>query len=192
MAKEFFGVSIPDEIALGNIPGWTDGRIIEELKNYAKGAKTIVEIGSWKGKSACAMASVTDGLVYCVDTWQGGADRDTDEALQNPIDVYRQFLAYVSNFGLSHKIVPICQSSKTAWKLFRDRCIDLLFIDGDHRYFSVTDDLRYWVQFVKFNGVICGDDYQVPGVYMAVNAFVRLTDFKLETKVDDKMWILRQ
>ncbi len=191
MAK-YFGFEIPHNVTqLSHIPGWTDGRILDILAGHAKGDKTIVEIGSWKGRSACVMAAATDGLVYCVDSWQGGADRDTDEALQDPISVYRQFLAYVAYFGLSDKIIPVCQGSETAHRLFRDRCIDLLFIDGDHRYASVMRDLDNWIQLVRWSGIICGDDYPIPGVNMAVNAFVKLHGFKLELPVDDKMWIMK-
>ena len=187
-----FGFEIPSKVeSIDHIPSWTDGRICDILIRYAKNAQTIVEIGSWKGKSACTMAAVTSGLVYCVDTWMGGADKDTEEAMLDPIGVYRQFLAYVQHFGLSHKIVPVCQSSATAWQLFRERCIDLLYIDGDHRYFSVLNDLTHWVQFVRFDGIICGDDYGVPGVNMGVNAFAKLHSIPIQTEVDGKFWILR-
>jgi hypothetical protein len=45
---QFFGCDVPGNVSsIGCIPGWTDGRILDVLAEYAGGNKAIVEIGSW-------------------------------------------------------------------------------------------------------------------------------------------------
>jgi predicted O-methyltransferase YrrM len=52
--------------------------------------------------------------------------------------------------------------------------IDCLFIDADHTYASVRDDLSAWWPHLKTGGVIAGDDYLsqwYPGVTRAWDEF---------------------
>lgn len=49
--------------------------------------------------------------------------------------------------------------------------IDLVFIDGDHRYQAVYDDLRSWWPKIRPGGVLAGDDYEMPEVRLAVNNY---------------------
>lgn len=49
--------------------------------------------------------------------------------------------------------------------------IDLVFIDGDHRYQAVYDDLRSWWPKIRPGGVLAGDDYEWPEVRSAVNSY---------------------
>jgi len=51
---------------------------------------------------------------------------------------------------------------------FIDEKFDLLFIDGGHDYEQVKRDLSRWVPRVKDNGIIAGHDYEIEGVWRAV------------------------
>ena len=58
---------------------------------------------------------------------------------------------------------------------------DYIYIDGDHSYDKVTQDINTWFPFVKPNGIIAGHDYSINeirdkntnsfGVVRAVNKF---------------------
>ena len=61
-----------------------------------------------------------------------------------------------------------------ASKDFSDASLDFVYIDGDHSYESVKQDLNSWYPKLKKFGVMCGDDYAHitgRGVVEAVNEF---------------------
>ena len=63
-----------------------------------------------------------------------------------------------------------------------DNSLDAVFIDADHSYNAVKNDLHFWWKKVKIGGWILGDDYcQVGmGVKKAVDEFSNTYNLKLE------------
>lgn len=49
--------------------------------------------------------------------------------------------------------------SMEAVKQFKDESLDFVYIDGDHSYKAVTDDMTAWIKKLKPGGVMAGDDY---------------------------------
>ena len=47
-------------------------------------------------------------------------------------------------------------SAKT---VFPEKYFDWVYIDGNHSYENVLEDLRHYLPFVKAGGLLCGDDY---------------------------------
>ena len=62
----------------------------------------------------------------------------------------------------------IVDNSINASKQFEKESIDFVFIDGDHSYESVKNDIKYWEPKVKENGLIIGHDYNWGNVARAV------------------------
>jgi len=54
----------------------------------------------------------------------------------------------------------------------------LVYIDGDHNYSSVLDDIKAWHKFAPKGSIIAGHDYdyRTEGVMQAVNEFFRSED----------------
>ena len=46
--------------------------------------------------------------------------------------------------------------------MFPDKFFDFIFLDGDHSYKGMVQDLVHWVRKVKNGGWICGHDYGHP------------------------------
>ena len=64
--------------------------------------------------------------------------------------------------------------SASASKLFPDNFFDFIYIDGDHSYEAVKNDLHMWHPKLKKYGVMCGDDFSHisgRGVIEAVQEF---------------------
>jgi hypothetical protein len=59
-----------------------------------------------------------------------------------------------------------------------------VYIDGDHSYEAVRDDLRAWYPKLKHGGVLCGDDYywrdakNELSIKRAVDEFCQVIPFK--------------
>lgn len=87
----------------------------------------------------------------------------------------------------SYQNVEICRMNSTDWfNSFDGEKLDWIYIDGDHSYTGVINDLENCLKVLKPNGVILGDDYKwgrdgdKGGVKKAVNEFVAKYNYNLE------------
>lgn len=53
----------------------------------------------------------------------------------------------------------IFQYSMEAVKDFADNSLDFVYIDADHHYKTVKEDIEEWAKKVKPGGKVCGDDF---------------------------------
>jgi predicted O-methyltransferase YrrM len=60
---------------------------------------------------------------------------------------------YECNYEVPHYVVGLQDS------LFSDEYFDFIYIDGNHSYDAVKDDLTKWYPKLKKGGLIAGDDY---------------------------------
>ena len=62
-------------------------------------------------------------------------------------------------------------STEVTNKEISDNYLDLVFIDGDHSYEAVTNDLNFWWKKIRKGGWLLGDDYSSiwPSTKKAVN-----------------------
>lgn len=151
----------------------------------------VVELGCYRGKSTTALAygaKARDGKVITVDPFEGvmvgGIDlhahyvkevRNTAENLQ-----LAEYLRIV--VGHSHEIVKVVDTEDCAIK----SPIDLLFIDADHSYESVSRDLADWSPLMAATGRIALHDHNVnwPGVQLAVAEFVARQVWRIVSQVE--------
>ena len=63
-----------------------------------------------------------------------------------------------------------------------DGSLDAVFIDGDHSYEAVIQDLPFWWKKLKTGGWLLGDDYAscCPGTTKAVDEFTSINNLKIE------------
>jgi len=65
-------------------------------------------------------------------------------------------------------------TSSKASELLPRKYFDLVFIDADHRYESVRNDIKNWLPLIKSNGFLTGHDYghpNFPGVKKSVDEY---------------------
>ena len=127
-----------------NEPDKKISKRIEELHslidNLDCDKKVIMEIGIYKGTSTRAFSEKFDE-VYSVDIRQ---------------DVFD----YASQFNLDN--VTFIMRDENDGKLdknFKDGYLDVLYIDGNHHYEPVLEDLKQFAPLVKKGGYITGHDY---------------------------------
>lgn len=139
---------------------------LQWLFDRAQEAETIVEVGSWLGRSTHALCTGCTGTVYSVDHFMGtpGEEETTYRYAQNH-DVYLEFLHNMrahTNLrilkGYSHEIA----------QTFAPASVDMIFIDADHRFDGVRQDIVSWLPVAR--KIICGHDYTLEGVKRAVDS----------------------
>jgi len=149
------------------INGWTTEEELYWLAVHAKEMKSVVEIGSHKGRSAEVLLKNCQGDVYCVDLWDGLVEM---QGKRHPVfdgeELYKEFLNNVK--GYKNLKVMRGDSIEMA-KKFNGNLVDMTFIDAGHDYKSVKADIEAWLP--KTRKIIAGHDYALewPGVVQAVN-----------------------
>jgi predicted O-methyltransferase YrrM len=58
-----------------------------------------------------------------------------------------------------------------ASKRFKDFSLPFVFVDANHKYEAVLEDLDAWWPKISPGGVLCGDDFLWPEVRTAVTDF---------------------
>lgn len=147
-----------------NIEGWFNyNKLYEDIVKFipANYAAHFVEVGSWKGSSACFMAVeiINSGKQIkfdCVDTWKGSIEHNLTTPEQQE-ELYCSFLKNIEK--VKHVISPVRMPSVEASKLYMDQSLDFVFIDAAHDYENVKLDIQHWLPKVKVGGVIAGHDY---------------------------------
>ncbi len=87
-------------------------------------------------------------------------------------------------------------TSSEAAPLFKDDSLDLVFIDADHTFEAVCQDIDLWYPKVRDGGILSGDDYGFyRGVKKAVDfKFKEVKGVKLEVKTfhNKRIWSVKK
>ena len=116
----------------------------------------VVEIGSARGKSTCAIASGLrengHGKLYAIDP-----HLTTDWNDISSVDTLTILRRNIATLGLTKQVEIIRSSSEDAARDW-SRSIDLIFIDGDHSYEGVKRDWEMFVKHVAKFGIVVFHD----------------------------------
>lgn len=155
--------------------GWmTDdqGRRLHDAATRCPADGRIVEIGSFRGRSTIVLAASApaDAEVVAIDP-HAGNDRGPGE-----IDGYAAeagadraaFLANLAGAGVDDRVRHVARFSDAAHADVADP-IDVLYIDGAHRYAPARADIRSWGLRVADGGtLLIHDSFSSVGVTLAI------------------------
>lgn len=121
-----------------------------------RGYKIGAEIGVYKAQFTEKFCKA--GLqMYAIDPWKayGGAGRTTQSQKR------QDFL-----YGHAQRVLapyPNCTilraSSMDAVQQFKDGGLDFVYIDGDHSFRYIAEDICEWTPKVRAGGIVAGHDY---------------------------------
>ena len=166
---------------INDIPGWMRSRELAWLYLAAQEMDSIVEIGSWMGRSTDALLSGCKGTVWAVDHFKGNKNEgDCFHRESTKWDISKIFLG---NVGHYKNLKLLKMDSLEAAKRFEEKSIDMVFIDGEHTYEEVMADIKAWLP--KTKKLICGHDYDNSdkGVKRAVDEIFS------DASIFDLIWI---
>jgi predicted O-methyltransferase YrrM len=126
---------------------WKLGFWQSVAKQITRGAPSILEIGSWEGRSAIAWLNLLPkSTITCIDYWGG--------------DENRRFNRNTSAW--KHRIIRMQSESGRALEklLVRKKQFDLIYVDGSHTLAGTLQDTVLAWPMLKQGGIIIWDDYQ--------------------------------
>jgi len=152
--------------------------------------QVIAEIGVYKGGTTQYLLDNLRGIkkYYAVDLWKHYEDfteiLDPKRTMINDdMDlIYNNFLRRL--FDYRWKIQVLRMTSAAAANEVEDKSLDLVFIDANHAYNYVKEDITVWLPKVKKGGFISGHDYGLEhrkpkfGVTQAVNELIPDAEIK--------------
>lgn len=164
------------------IEGYFDfPHLYERMVQEAPKRTSFIEIGSWKGRSACYLAELIQESgkmidLYCIDTWTGNVFGDG--GLGSDFQVFKNNL---TNQGLivntdtkdasnvyKADITAIIQDSLSAADIFLDESLFFVFLDGAHGYENVVKEIQLYLPKIVKGGYLGGHDFPDDNVHRAV------------------------
>jgi hypothetical protein len=133
------------------IPNYGRFQLVHLFKEL--GFKVGAEIGVFKGEYAEAICKANPTVtLYLVDVWMNYADfhiNGMEGAKEQALKRLEPYDTHVLHMD-----------SIEAAKQIQDESLDFVYIDGNHDWLHVAQDLYYWHRKVRTGGIIAGHDYK--------------------------------
>ena len=182
-----------------NIPGWLGRNEIKILQEYAiaqqkESGTDLLEIGSWKGCSSTVIASALSGdrRLWMVDHFRGSSEHQEGEKFYTVpkytrragLWIYPEILENIIKCNFQNKVIILPLSSEKAARVI-DEQFSFIFIDGDHKYESVSKDCELWLPHLEKNGVIIFHDYKNSSVHKFCDELKQNKDLSVDIKLQN-------
>jgi predicted O-methyltransferase YrrM len=159
--------------AVEGVEGWLSDAQARRLWDRARAAgpnARVVEIGSYRGRSAIVLAHASGGEVVAIDP-HAGNDRGPRQihgtAGEGEAD-NSAFRANLERAGVAERVRHVRRPSAEALGEV-EGALDLLYVDGAHRYGPARDDLDRWSALVAPGGaLLVHDAFSSVGVTLAI------------------------
>lgn len=130
---------------------------IKDISKYIGDGKGV-EVGVFKGDFSKEILQNWSGTLYMVDVWKGLGEEYIDISNHNfHADAYKNTMDNIH--GYEDRGIMIRASSKNASEIFEDESLDFVFIDANHAYDFVVEDIKLWYPKLKKGGMFSGHDY---------------------------------
>ena len=130
-------------------------KIFEQNKLLGKG----VEVGSFEGTYANEILKEWSGKLYLVDVWRLLDVKDYEDSSNrnNYKTIINKCLDNIS--GHEDRSFMIRGDSVNSAELFNDESLDFIYIDANHKYEYVKQDMETWFPKLRNGGIFAGHDY---------------------------------
>ncbi|MGD1096427.1 MAG: class I SAM-dependent methyltransferase [Bryobacteraceae bacterium] len=158
------------------------------------GSAALIEVGSYCGRSTCAIAGVVRALkpaakLYAIDPHQGhvGA-QDREVEVKKP--TIERLEKNLQRAGLEDQVIVIQAHS---WEVAWNKPVSFLFIDGLHDYDNVARDFRQFEPWLMRGGFAAFHDYggYFPGVTTFVDELMRTGHYE-KTALTGSMFVMER
>lgn len=170
-------------------------------KYFCKGVGA--EIGVYRGENAAMILASWKGKIILVDAWRPLPGFEFTWSENSEEDHQRNYRMAQENLAIYEDRCQWmrCTSAEAAMRI-EDGSLDWVYIDTNHKYEYVAQDLRLWYPKVRVGGIVSGHDYVDPnregglgrastkpkwffGVKPAVDDLVEIVGAKLHVTTKD-------
>ena len=160
---------------VADVEGWMSpgqgATLFDSATNCPKDGR-IVEIGSFRGRSTIVLATAADPSVeiVAIDPHAGNdrGPQEIDGFADEAADDHAVFTANLIAAGVADRVRHVREFSDTALDLV-DGSVDVLYVDGAHRYGPALADIRAWGDRVSDGGtMLIHDSFSSIGVTLAI------------------------
>ena len=118
-----------------------------------------VEVGTFKGQFSKEIMNNWSGTLYMVDVWRPLESGYDDSSNHGKYDggVYNNAMENIK--GFEDRAIMVRATSEISSDMFNDESLDFVYIDANHAYDYVVQDIKLWHPKVKKGGYLCGHDY---------------------------------
>lgn len=178
-------------------------QMLRDIKQESPSIASAVEVGTWRGDfSVIMMEILKPEQFFAVDPYAlfpgmvsaPGSEYNTQHSLDQLAGKVSARLQALGGKLVRDKSVDACTQ-------FSDNSLDMVYIDGDHTYAGVVQDIESWWPKVKAGGYLCGDDYGAGktgkgfeyGVVEAVDEFAQEHDLDLKIyQSGQSQWLIKK
>ena len=172
-------MNLLEEIKLKGNPAEIPDCKRKDLPGFFKnlGFKVGVEIGVYLGEFTKLLAM--EGFkIYGVDPWLIYSDLGS----KHRQGAYDAFYKMAQNALVPYPNVELIRkTSMDAVKDFGDGSLDFVYIDANHKFRYIAEDIYEWSKKVRTGGIVSGHDYSISGmcqVKPVVDAYTTAFDIK--------------
>jgi hypothetical protein len=123
-------------------------------------AKEAVEVGVFKAQFSKHLLENWQGTLWMVDPWRAFEEGEGYVDASNHKEHQTAYLESMQNIeGYESRAFMLRGLSSDMASRFKDDSLDLVYIDGNHAYDWVKEDIELWWPKLKKNGVLAGHDY---------------------------------
>ena len=130
----------------------------DEMPEFCKkmGYKVGAEIGVYVGDFTEKFCRLGIG-VHAIDPWIAYSGMGRTFQAQGAMDkIYQKARERLSKYDCAHIVKK--DSLEAVWE-FEDKSLDFVYIDGDHDFRHIAEDLYEWAKKVRPGGMVSGHDY---------------------------------
>lgn len=186
---------------MGNLLSFFQNPRLELLERMPNGSR-CAEVGVWKGDfSKKILRHTSPERLHLIDPWvfqpafpfrKFGGKKAKEQADMDAI-----FKKVKKRFRNNPEVVIHRESSHEALAGFDDDHLDWVYLDGNHAFDYIMEDLRLGFAKVRPGGFVTGDDYTwgrkcgFP-VEMAVRRFVEERSLEDQIEILDSQYIIQK
>lgn len=145
------------------------------------GYKVGAEIGVYKGEFSEKICQA--GLkLYAVDPWRSYKGYQLSKSQNRQDFLYDHAQRALAPYIKNRFCILVRKSSMESLEDFEDESLDFVYIDGNHDFRYIAEDICEWTKKVKKGGIVSGHDYtlesEAPNPYVlhvkyVVDAFTK-------------------
>ena len=148
------------------------------------------EIGVQNGENAQELLNnLSINTIYLVDQWKAYTEvnqEEKDMGYTNQKIVNRWKYSTINRFDKNKQVVIIIGNSDKTSYLFNTEILDFVYIDANHRFKNVYEDLVNWYPSLKRGGLFCGHDithkYFGEDIQKALDMFIN--NYNINTNIN--------